>query len=119
MGLTHIEGTVSAIAGRRKAIEVRFLVDSGAVYSVLPDEVWRGLGLKAIREVEFTLADGTAIARKVSECRFEIEGMTGISPVILGLPEDLPLIGMVTLEVLGLMLNPLSRKLLPMKMMMA
>lgn len=119
MGLTYIGATLTNIAGAKKSIDVRFLVDSGAVYSVLPQKVWKALGLKPAREVEFTLADGTSIIRSVSECRFEIEGMEGISPVILGLPEDMPLLGIVTLEVLGLMLNPLNRKLLPMKMIMA
>lgn len=119
MGLTYIEGVVTNLGGKKRALEVKFLVDSGAVYSVLPDKVWRRLGLKATRTVAFTLADGTVIERDVSECRFDIGGMSGVSPVILGLLDDVPLLGMVTLEVLGLMLNPLSRKLLPMRMMMA
>jgi hypothetical protein len=33
---------------------------------------------------------------------------------VLGGPREVPLLGMVTLETLGLMLNPLTRELLPM-----
>jgi predicted aspartyl protease len=57
--------------------------------------------------VEFTLADGTPIKRGVSECRFEIRGAAATSPVVLGEEHDGALLGAVTLETLGLMLNPL------------
>lgn len=95
---------------------MRFLVDSGAIYSVLPEKIWRALRLKPEREVEFTLADGTSIKRNVSECRFEISGAAATSPVVLGEEHDGALLGAVTLETLGLMLNPLTREVLPMRM---
>ena len=44
--------------------------------------------------------------------------ISSTSPVVLGGPQDAPLLGMVTLETLGLMLNPLTRELLPMKLML-
>jgi hypothetical protein len=46
-------------------------------------------------------------------------GVSETSPVVLGGPRDAPLLGMVTLEALGLMLNPLTRELLPMKLLLA
>lgn len=98
---------------------VKLLVDSGAIYSVLPEDVWRGLHLEPSRDVEFTLADGTTITRGVSECRFEISGRAATSPVVLGKERDGALLGAVTLETLGVMLNPLNRELLPMRLPMA
>jgi predicted aspartyl protease len=74
MALTYIAGTVNRTGRRRRAVCVRFLVDTGAVYTVLPENVWRGLGLRGDRVVEFTLADGTAIRRDVSECRIQAGG---------------------------------------------
>lgn len=118
MGLTYITARLHSATGRRRSL-VRFLVDSGAVYSVLPESAWKRLGLTPTREVEFTLADGTTITRAISECAFEVHGRQGTSPVVLGHKEDAPLLGMVTLEVLGLMINPLSRELLPMRMVLA
>ncbi len=41
------------------------------------------------------------------------------TPVILGEPGDEALLGMVTLEILGLVFNPFSRTLHPMRMMLA
>ena len=119
MALTHVSGKVSRAGQRRRPVAVRFLVDTGAVYTVLPENVWRALRLKGGRIAEFTLADGTTIRRDVSECRIQVEGQIATSPVVLGGAQDAPLLGAVTLETLGLMVNPLTRELLPMRLMLA
>ena len=118
MGMTYVRGKVSRPEGGR-TVRVRFLVDTGAVYTVLPERVWRVLRLRPRRTVEFTLADGTTIVRAVSECRVELAGVNATSPVVLGEQDDGPLLGAVTLETLGLMVNPLSRTLVPMRMTLA
>jgi predicted aspartyl protease len=102
-------------AGRR----LRLMVDSGALFSVLPEKTWKALRLRSERTAEFVLADGTTIERGVSECRFEIEGCAATSPVVLGEANDGALLGAVTLETLGLMLNPLTREVVPMRLMLA
>jgi predicted aspartyl protease len=119
MGLTYVRATVAKPSGRGRSIDVRFLVDTGAVYTVLPLHLWRSLKLKPQRSVEFTLADGTTITRGVSECRFTLEGYGATSPVVLGEADDGPLLGAVTLETVGLMVNPLSRTLSPMRLVLA
>jgi aspartyl protease family protein len=116
MGVTYVNARLRRADSRGPARNVRFFVDSGAIYSVLPEEIWRALRLKPERQVEFTLADGTSIERGVSECRFEIRGEAATSPVVLGEEHDGALLGAVTLETLGLMLNPLTREILPMRM---
>lgn len=118
MALTHVAGKVSRAGRRRRPVAVRFLVDTGAVYTVLPERVWRALGLRGDRVAEFTLADGTTIRRHVSECRIQIAGHGATSPVVLGGADDAPLLGAVSLETLGLMVNPLTRELLPMRLML-
>jgi predicted aspartyl protease len=52
MGITYIEGMVTARAGSRS---LNFLVDSGATYSLVPDEVWQAIGLAPKRTVSFAL----------------------------------------------------------------
>jgi clan AA aspartic protease len=117
MGATYIEGKLSGPGGAEAT--VRFLVDSGATYSLVPDPAWRNLGLESMRTVAFALADGTQIERQVSECMIELPQGRGTSPVILGEPGDEPLLGSVTLEILGLVLNPFTRTLHPMRMLLA
>jgi clan AA aspartic protease len=116
MGITRIEGTVSGPSGKERTVQ--FLVDSGAVYSVLPDDVWRELGLRPKREMELSLADGTPIRRQVSECHIAIVGEESHTPVLLGEPGDVALLGVVTLENLGLVFDPLKRELKPMRMLL-
>ena len=116
MGITYIEGVVRGPTGTDAT--VRFLVDSGATYSLLPKAAWEGIGLVPRRRVAFALADGTAIERDVSECYVILPQGEGHTPVILGEPGDEALLGVVTLEVLGLVFNPFSRTLHPMRMLL-
>ena len=113
MGITSIELGVKSAPGREEALS--FLVDSGATYSVLPQPVWRRLGLHPSRKVTVSLADGTLLERHASECEFSFENVRATSPVILGEKGDEALLGVLTLETLGLLLNPLERKLQPMR----
>jgi len=98
---------------------VRFLVDSGAKYSVLPADDWRALALTPIRRATFVLADGTQIERNISECRIALPQGEGYSPVVLGESGDEALLGVVTLENLGLILHPFNRTLQPARLLLA
>ena len=117
MGLTYVDGLVSS--GSEQTAEVRFLVDSGATYTLLPNDVWKKLGLAPKRRLALSLADGTTVEREVSECHITLPQGDGHIPVILGEPGDEPLLGAVTLQILGLVLNPFNRTLQPMRMMLA
>jgi len=117
MGLTYVQATVTGKQGKKDTLD--FLVDSGATYTLLPQSTWRKLGLKPKRKMSFVLADGTRIERGISECHIEMPQGDGTTPVILGAKGDEPLLGAVTLEILGLMLNPFQRTLEPMRMMLA
>ena len=116
MGITFIEGQARGAEGQEEV--VNFLVDSGAAYSLLPLQVWQSLGLQAIREERFVLADGTIVTRDISFCYVALPQAEGYSPVVLGEPgDDQALLGVVTLENLGLVLNPFSRTLQPMRLL--
>jgi len=52
---------------RKKKATVEFLVDGGAVYTLLPETDWKAIGLKPKRKMTFTLADGTKVERSVVE----------------------------------------------------
>lgn len=117
MGISYVEGTVRGPAGTES--RVRFLIDSGATYSLLPEPVWKGIGLSAKREMEFVLADGSSVHRSVSECHIALPQGEGHTPVVLGEPGDAePLLGVVTLEILGLVFDPFRRVLHPMRALM-
>lgn len=115
MGFMRIEGTVRGPGGGKT---LEFLVDSGAMYSLLPNEVWRAIDLKPKHEQRFSLADGTVIERQLSECVIALTYGERTTQVILGEPGDQALLGVVTLEEFGLMLNPFKGEIQPMKMLL-
>ena len=117
MGITYIDGMVKGPGGGEQS--VRFLIDSGATYSLVPEAAWKAIGLVPKREMTFTLADGSMIERRVSECHLTLPQGEGHTPVIMGETGDEALLGVVTLEVLGLVFNPFSRTLHPMRMILA
>ena len=116
MGITYVEGQVTGPSGTRH--DVRFLVDSGATYSLLPKTVWEAIGLEAKRKLSFALADGTTVERSVSEAFVVFPQGEAHTPVILGEEGDEALLGVVTLEILGLVFNPFDRTLHPMRMLL-
>jgi len=116
MGITYTEGVLTGPTGKQAT--VRLLVDSGATYTLVPHDVWKGLDLVPKRTVTFTLADGTPVPRAVSECHLALIQGDGHTPVILGEPGDEALLGAVTLEILGLVLHPFKRTLEPMRMLL-
>jgi len=111
VGLTYIEGEVTGPSGL--STRVTFLLDSGAGYCLLPETAWKAIGLSAQRTQTFFLADGTRLEREISGCHLRVAGAEGHVPVILGEPGDEALLGVIALEVLGLMLDPFRRQLQP------
>ncbi|MEK6615217.1 MAG: aspartyl protease [Bacteroidota bacterium] len=118
MGATTKHFIVKESRKSTKKIEIKFLIDSGAVYSLVPQEQLKTLGIKSYKTVDFSLADGSKITRQVGDAYFEYKGEGGAAPVIFGEKGDEPLLGVTTLESLGLVLNPFKRELYPMRMLM-
>jgi len=116
MGITYIEGQVKGPSGKQESVE--FLIDSGAIYSLLPKMVWETIGLMPKRKQSFRLADGTTVERAISEAFVILPQGEAHSPVILGEEGDEALLGVVTLENLGLVFNPFDRTLHPMRMLL-
>src|SRR5438309_2297518 len=114
MGITVLELEVANPARPRVAERVEFLIDSGAIYSVMHAPILRKLGIKPLRgREEFRLADGSKIQRRKGIALFRYESKEGGADVIFGEPGDSILLGALTLEALGLALDPLRRELKP------
>ena len=119
MGLTYIDLDIANPAKPKQTARIEFLIDTGAYYSVIPTRVLRKLGIKSHSERTFTLADGSKITRRIGDVQFRLNGRRGASPVIFGQKADCTLLGSVSLEALGLMIDPLKRELRPLPMMLA
>jgi len=119
MGLTFLEVAVSHVDRPEDSQKLEFLIDSGAVYSVVPAEVLEKLGVNSMSEEEFRLANGEKIVRRKGGARFAYKDRVGVADVIFGEPGDSLLLGALTLEALGLSLDPLKRELKPLPMILA
>ncbi len=119
MGLTVLEIRVGNPAAPDVTRPIEFLVDSGAIYSVVPESVLQELNIKPIAEQTFRLADGSKISRKKGVALFRYGDQIGGADVIFGEEGDYTLLGAFTLEALCLAHDPLKRELRPLPMILA
>ena len=119
MGITVLEIEVGNPATPDTTERVEFLIDSGAIYSVVAVPILERLGISPITEQQFRLADGSKIVRKKGIALFRYGERVGGADVIFGEEGDSTLLGAFTLEALGLALDPLRRELRPLPMILA
>ena len=116
MGLTNVEIVIKKSYESKASRTIDFLIDSGAVYSVVNKEILKELKIKPHRKRSFFLANGEKIEREVGDAYFEYKSVGGAAPVIFGESGDNNLLGATTLESLELVLDPYRRELRPLSM---
>ncbi len=67
MGLTFIKASIINPASPRRKTRLAFLVDSGTVYSVVPKQHLKRIGIQPHSTRIFTLTDGTQITREIGD----------------------------------------------------
>lgn len=115
MGFTFIKVKIKSSYKSKRFIEERLLVDSGAIYTIVPTQDLEELGIVAHSEEEFELANGEVVKRKVGDAHFEYKGRKGSAPVVFGEVGDSKILGVLTLEALGFVLDPLRREIKPLR----
>ena len=91
------------------------MVDTGPTYSFIPASMLRKLGIVPTRTMGFRLANGQEIDYEVGRVILRINGYSEITSVCFGQDENAPLIGVVTLEELGLAVDPIERRLIDLR----
>ena len=117
MVLTYLNVSIGNPTNGHKLMTRRLLVDSGATYSVIPAKDLKKLGVQPDSKQQFTLTNGQIITKPIGEARFIWKGHARTAPVVFG-EDDVYLLGVTTLEAMGLVLDPLNRKLLNLPMLM-
>lgn len=118
MGFTHIVLEVANVARPDDTRQVDCLVDSGAVHTVLPRDLLSALGIAPFTEDTYCMANGQLIRRQRGTAHFRYGETRGGADVVFGEPGDANLVGVTTLESLGLALDPFRRELKPMPMLL-
>ena len=93
--------------------EISVLVDTGASHSQVPTSLLRDLGVTPHTRRTFALADGRRIQREVGFTWARVNGYSTITTFVFGDESAEPALGAVTLEELGLAVDPLNQRLIP------
>lgn len=95
---------------RNKTVEVDALVDTGATLTVVPRKMALELGLKATGKIPVAIAGGVLELER-TRVWIELEGREEVVPALISDVVDKVLIGVTTLEVLGLQVDPVTGRL--------
>jgi clan AA aspartic protease len=98
---------------RERYVHVDALVDTGSTYTSLPEGLLRDLGIASDEVRIFELADNRRVEYPLGDIRLGIENRERMVPVMFAADDTTPLLGMTTLEILGLGVDPIEEKLVP------
>lgn len=98
-----------------KFFEEEFWVDTGALYSFVPEDYLERIEVEPSVKRNLILADGREDTRLLGFCNFQIEGLEGSIPypVIFARKGSLFLIGATALENFCVEVDPIQKKLKP------
>jgi aspartyl protease family protein len=117
MGYVRVRGDIANPFDRDSKQELEFIVDTSAIYTVIPRNTAQKLRLKEVDKRRFKTASGEVVEYPVSEAYITIQGK-GVTSVIALATEKTPiLLGVTTLELLGLQVDPVTGRLIPLELM--
>jgi len=98
--------------------EVTLPVDTGAMYTIVPSKILDDLGIKSLGRRRFTLADGRKIDRHIGGALYKLGEYSGHALVIFGEQGDHSMLGVTTLEALELQVDPVTKQLKPVELLL-
>jgi len=91
--------------------EVELVVDTGSVFTWISRRVFEEIGVKPRRVRLFRTIDGRVVSREVGVVTVAYEGYEGDVEVVFAEEGDAMVMGVTTLETLGLEVDPVTGKL--------
>ena len=117
MGFTFVKVRVYSLDMSRHE-DVELLVDSKALFTSISRSVLEKLGLKPIARCKLRTFGGEVVERNVGGAVIEYEGRRAVVPIIFGEPGDAQVLGVTALEALGYQLDPVTKRLKPVELLM-
>jgi len=115
MKYVHVKGVIANPFKRDLRVEVEFVADTGAIYTMIPRHIAEKLDLKVIDKRKFKIAGGEVVEYPVSEAYIVVEGRGVTSLVVIVSEKTPPLLGVTTLELLGFQVDPITGRLKPLE----
>jgi clan AA aspartic protease len=96
-----------------RSVTLDMLVDTGATYSIVSEELAQKIGVTRYpRPVTMTLADGRRKELETGVATFTVAGREAPAMILIGKVAE-PILGVETLEVLGLAVDPRRQRVIP------
>lgn len=118
MGFTYVKVRVYNPADIQSFSEVELMVDSGAIFTSIPTSQLEELGLKPLERRKLSIYGGGTVERGIGGAVIEYENHKAFATVIFGEERDAKILGATTLESLGYQLDPVTKKLKPVELLM-
>jgi clan AA aspartic protease len=115
MGMFQVKVKVANPRDPARSFEADFWVDTGALYSFVPEDRLAAIGLEPIRYRELILADGRHDRRPMGEALITVPELdeTLTCPVVFAPKGSLYLLGATALENFGVDADTTTRRLKP------
>ena len=115
MGMMKKRVTVSNTKDPTRRFEEQFWVDTGALYSFVPEDYLERIGIEPSATRTLVLADGRQETRLLGFCDLQVEGLEGSipCPVVFAPKGSLFLLGATALENFGVEVDPINKRLKP------
>lgn len=111
MGVTQVTVTIRNPAEPDRTWEGLFLVDTGAIDSLVPRQHLEAIGLKPKAQRVYELADGSEIKMDITTGDIEFMGEIVGGTIICGDADAEPLLGVTALESVGIEVDPRNQRL--------
>lgn len=111
MGVTQVTVTIRNPAEPDRTWEGLFLVDTGAIDSLVPRQHLEAIGLKPKAQRVYELADGSEIKMDITTGDIEFMGEIVGGTIICGDADAEPLLGVTALESVGIEVDPQNQRL--------
>src|SRR3954447_10319711 len=111
MGLTQIDVTLAQLTGANGRYKSKFLVDTGSTQTMAPASELERIGITPVGTRIYELADGTRQEYSFGFARIEFFNGVTVGHVIFGPEGTEPLLGVIALESLGFVVDPLTQSL--------
>jgi clan AA aspartic protease len=111
MGLTHVTVKVSNLTKKGKSFHADFLVDTGSMDSLAPRPKLEAAGVQVEGKQVYELASGDKVEYEYGFARLTILGDQTVARIIFGPAHAEPLLGVLALEGVGVVVDPLTQTL--------
>ena len=111
MGATHLTALVRNPAEPHRTWEGLFLIDTGAIDSLVPRPCLESIGLMPKGQRVYGLADGTEVRLDITTGDIEFMGEIVGSTIVFGEADAEPLLGVTPLESVGIEVDPRNQSL--------